>query len=176
VLNLGKILKEWREHFSLKPIAELAISITWEQAIEGLAIPCDPLVLRDAVSALLDNSRDAALKWSPQRLSVQLHASVKSTKGRGIPQVVELMYHQEGGAGISGDDRGYVIIDGFTTAEASRDKGRGLALISRQLLEYHGHLELVNNNPVEFLIRLGIPESFSRTFQGELHAKAVSTV
>jgi signal transduction histidine kinase/ActR/RegA family two-component response regulator len=168
--DLGAVLREWKRHYFEKKLNELVVLIHWEPEVEGLRVPCDPLVLQDAIGAMIDNSRAEAVRCRRElsrpglKLNVRLHAKVVNTGCKAIPQIVELEYSDDGG-GIAPEHRRRVLIDGFTLSESSPapdkfPKGRGLALIKRQLLEYRGCLECADPGGAggaRFIIQLGLP-------------------
>jgi hypothetical protein len=172
--NLGGLLREWRDYYLDGKYHELTLAITWDKEVENLCVPCDPLVLRDAVGALIDNTRDESIRCG-RRLRPHLHGQVVETDCKAMPRVVELLYEDDGN-GIKDHHRRRILIDGYTLAEDPTNKGRGLALIKRQLLEYQGCLECVapavGTEGARFIIQLGIPAVAEHARKEQAHVAA----
>ncbi len=176
--DLGALLAELREHYQQEKekYKEVVVAIPRAAGVEGLRVPCDRQVLRGAIAALIDNSRAEGHRRG-KRLNVRLEAEVVETGCPAMPQLVELRYADDG-EGIPEEHRTRIMLDGYTLAEPPTGKGRGLSLISRQLLEYHGHIECVappeKQQGARFVIRLGIPAPPEPAKRGAPHAAPAS--
>jgi hypothetical protein len=164
--NLGDTLRDWESYFSGQDDAEVDFRILGLDAKLDRRVPCDPLVLRDAIGALIDNTKEVydQQKGEKRRLTATLRVALVPTNCTAMPEVVVLSYEDDG-IEIPPEVRDCIMLYGYSTAEIPDKRGRGLPIVMRQLLEYHGHL-ICEARPdkkpgARFVIRLGIPRAIA---------------
>lgn len=154
----------------------LDISVDCEADMDGLSLPCDPLVLNDAIFALVVNSVEAAQKMGRKAI-VTLRARTRpSNRSSRFATMVEIIVVDRG-PGINDGDRDFIFVEGYSSA-ADLNKGTGLSTIKVQLTAFHGDLQLLPK-PKEggeaFVIRFGLPGASQQNPQGDAHAQATDT-
>jgi K+-sensing histidine kinase KdpD len=171
-----------------KPVADLKdyllrVIRNWEQTRgacflvktielpDGLSVPCDQVILDNAVRCLLENAQSVSERDDQGRFIVELRVTTRSDVFKFKRMItIEVTDH---GPGISAAKRPFLFVDGFTdrrdlpvratTRETQVDHfGRGLDMARAFLLRSHGELRLADpggdGKGATFVIHLGLLE------------------
>lgn len=159
--SLIRDLGEWLKDFCAGNCSKTVHIHSEVDAAEHLSLGCDPMVLRDALKCLFENSVEAVQKGAPGRdVRITVRAELRPASCANFGTMLHLLV-SDNGAGVDPGERPYVFIQGHSGARPPRHKGRGLAIVKAQLTAYHGDLVLVDSPPgvpgATFDIRFGIP-------------------
>jgi signal transduction histidine kinase len=106
--------------------------------VDSLRLPCEPSILRDTLNCLFENARSAC---QGREFELRVVARRERTASSRSPNVVKVTV-SDSGSGIANENVPFIFLDGFTTNNTGKHKGRGLSLACAQLLQYHGDLQL----------------------------------
>jgi signal transduction histidine kinase len=175
IMDLGGHLHSLCEDYRKLARPSLELLDDHCEDVKGVSLPCDEVVLHDAVYALLENSIDAARR-KEEKVKVVLEALAYRCPQRGFFRDIVEIHVTDNGPGIDRVDRPHIFLDGYTTS-GDPNKGHGLSTIKAQLNAFHGDLELLPDDDkpgARFVIRFGIPNDFPRQFQGVPRVQTVA--
>jgi GAF domain-containing protein len=163
--HLLRLAEGWRSRFTFEP---LSIALD-----DGLELPCDPVILDNALRCLLEN---AASVTDREQLDAKgrVPVSIKASQRRDVYRFerVVTIEVRDFGPGIPRDKEPFLFIDGFTERDdlvalgAPADeqvghKGLGLGLARASLLRARGELRLESGGGggqgATFAIHFGLP-------------------
>ena len=153
------------------------MKLVLDDSIAGLSIPCDPLVLRDALECLVSNSHEANRADRDRNpLQLLISARLHESPSHSFECMVHLTV-ADNGPGVDDELRPYIFMDGVTSQIGS-GRGRGLSTVKAQLTSFHGDLQLVNHpgeRGATFEIRLGVPRRFRSHAQSNTNDATLDT-
>jgi nitrogen-specific signal transduction histidine kinase len=144
-----EVIEDVVEHIkqALDPFVEKGVKIQWkEPPPEGIRLPCDPLVLNDAIFCIVQNAR-AAAERAKRAPVLQLSVGTRPCPTPSFVTVLELDF-TDNGDGVDEAACEILFLDGFSCrhendpAVNEPHRGRGLALARSQLMAFHGDLRL----------------------------------
>lgn len=162
--------------------------------VTGYCLPCDPLIVIDAIHCLFRNAMDATRRVNQEDLTIRIEASLVPSKAPVFAEIVTIEISNSGPP-IAPAIADCLFLDGFhfhpgtKTADATAadltQKGRGLPVARSQLSYYHGDLQLVRlgeakpwprtpKNGPAFAIRFGIPAGFNEELEGVTDVKTTA--
>jgi hypothetical protein len=150
--NLGEFLKEMIDALNG---TERLLDVTIEgdlSSVVGHFLPCDPLIVVDAIHCIIRNAIEAACRVPQDVLEIRIDTRSGLSRSPLFDEIVTIEISNSGPP-ILPEIADCLFLDGFhhdaneTAAEADnadlKRKGRGLAVARAQLSYYHGDLQLV---------------------------------
>lgn len=138
---------------------------------DDVALPCDELVLSDAIFALVENSIEARIG---EKAQVHVQVTTKPSHCPFFHKMVRIEVRDEG-RGVPDEVRPYLFLEGFTSAR-DHSKGKGLSTVRVQLNGFNGdvqHLVTPNISGATFVIWFGIPNRYAPTPTGAGHEQTL---
>ncbi|HEX5271063.1 MAG TPA: ATP-binding protein [Gemmataceae bacterium] len=159
------------------------------EAGNGLDLPCDPDIFRDALHCLVENAVEAARGGRRPGVTVRVEAERRPVSG--AFETVLTLRVSDDGPGIAEEIASYLFLSGFSSRPASPppagekhgQRGRGLAVARSQLFSCHGDLQFEpppaagarrpgDRLPAVFTMRFGIPRASPRGAGEKSHDQA----
>jgi signal transduction histidine kinase len=172
--HLLEVIRDWEETraacFRVKAI----------ELEDGFSVPCDRVVLDNAIRCLLENAQSVSARDNQGRFLVELRATTRNDVPRFKRMVtIEVTDH---GPGVSAEKQPFLFIHGFTDRHDLPEWGRpeqprvdhyglGLGMARASLLQAHGELRLQDpggdGKGATFAIHLGLdPRPSPRASEG----------